>query len=432
MPRTVSNGYCNSARGEGRRAQPTAMFKSPGATMSPITFFNRDMFQTARLVPGESKRILVPLARTLDLRLLGRDGPHVPPALAAQALSYHKPWEIFKRLREIQRQGGRVVVIESPLTADSILCTVFCTVLGLGIIFQPFGQFVRYVMGRRLFGVNPDVKSLEKTATQSAITGHSTSVLLKKVAVGVMRGCFKLRGRGWLVLSDFEREEIQGLFPGASALPVMRVPWALADEPLRVGDREYFARFPAAVGKLKLVLWSRLDFELKGIDRMLAGLAAEPTAAADVYHLFLIGPDYAGGLAKVRRRLGELQLEGRVTIVGPDGYTSGDHSPLAMADASILLSRWDGFPRALRESIQLDVPVLVSPETHFADLLARIPCGECAAAPDDPTSVRDAIERLVQGIREGKYTAQAFERARATLDAEALAVSMREQLRNVC
>lgn len=321
-----------------------------------------------------------------------------------------------------------MVVIESPFTADGILCTAFCTFLGLGIVFQPFSQFTRHVMGRRLFGANPDVKVLEKDTSNHAVRGHTKSIFLKKLAIVLMRTCFRLRGRGWLTLSEFEGSEIRALFKGATGRPFIRVPWALSDDPLKVGYPDCFADFPEAEGKLKLVLWSRLDYEVKGIDRLLAGVAADQGSPSD-YHIFLIGPDYAGGLAKVHSRLHELGIADRVTVVGPDRYISGDHSPLARADASVLLSRWDGFPRALRESLQLGVPVLVSPETHFDDIVNEFRCGECASDPDDPGSVKDAIQRLVNGIRSGKYDRASFELARNSLSAECLAASMGAKIR---
>ena len=394
--------------------------------MSQIVFFHRDMFQSERLIPGESKRILIPLARKMDLHLLGIKGPHVPPALKNQSTEYVGHAGLFASLRHLQRTGCTLVVIESPFTADGILCTIFCTVLGLGIVFQPFSQFSRHVMGRRLFGTNPDVKVLEKDGSNGAVRGQTKSILLKKLTIALMRTCFRLRGRGWLTLSKFEESEIRTLFQSVRERPFLRVPWALSDDPLKTGIPDYFAGFPEAAGKLKIVLWSRLDYELKGIDRLLAGVAADHEGTSD-YQVFLIGPDYAGGLAKVQSRLKELGIEDRVTIIGPDRYTSGDHSPLAMADASVLLSRWDGFPRALRESIQLDVPVLISPETHFSDLVAAFPCGECASDPDDPASVRAALHRLIQGIRAGRYDRASFELARNSLSAESLAATMEVQ-----
>ena len=281
-------------------------------------------------------------------------------------------------------------------------------------------------MSRRLFGTNPDVKILENEGKNNSIKGHGKSIFIKKISMILMRACFNLRGRGWLVLSAFEMQEIRLLFPNAPEVPFLRVPWALADDEFKIGDRNYFSKFSEAAGKLKIVVWARLDFELKGIDRLLAGMAIDTSDSDINYHVFLIGPDYAGGQAKLRNRLRELELEERVTIVGPEGYTSGDHSPLAMADASVLLSRWDGFPRALRESLQLGVPVLISPETHFEDLVAQFPCGECANIPDDPSSVNDAIHRLIEGIGKGKYSPQSFNSARASLAAEALAISMED------
>ena len=393
--------------------------------MKTVVFFHRDLFRSERLIPGESKRIVVSLAESMDVRLLGRAGEHIPPSMKEQSHEYKTPAGMLSQLLMLRGQGSPLMVIESPLTADSILCTLFCTILDYDIVFQPFAQFTSYVMSRRLFGANPDVKALDHSTGKQGIKGHGKSVFLKKLTLVLMKACFQLKGVGWIVLSKFEQDEVSKLFPKATAVPFIHVPWAIGESAFVISEPDYFERFPVAHGKVKLVLWSRLDYELKGIDRLLAGIAADSVESAARYHVFLIGPDYAGGLAKTESRIKELGIGDRVTIIGPDQYTSGDQSPLATADGSILLSRWDGFPRALRESVQLGVPMLVSPETHFSELIGQTGCGVSIPEPDCPDAVCNGIRTLVEGILGRRYVENSFFNARNVLAPARLAAVMK-------
>ena len=392
--------------------------------MNSTAFFHRDLFRSERLIPGESKRIVVHLHESHPVWLIGRSGDCVPPELKHRAKHYDGPAGLFLALLSIRRTGVGRIVIESPLTVDSIFCALFCTLLDFEIIFQPFAQFTSYVMGRRLFGVNPDVKALDHQTGGQSIQGHGKSVFFKKLTLALMKFCFQLKGAGWIVLSKFEEDEIRRLFPGTANQPFIRVPWAIAEAPSRGNEPDFFRKFPQSEGRIKIVLWSRLDYELKGIDRLLEAVAADQGDRAGRYHLFLIGPDYAGGLVKSEKRIEQLGLARRVTILGPGAYTPGDTSPLATADASILLSRWDGFPRALRESLQLSVPIIAGPETHFSEVIHECQCGEVAENPDDPASVVSAIHRLVDGIECGKYDSRVFDQALDRLQAPHLASRM--------
>ena len=64
-------------------------------------------------------------------------------------------------------------------------------------------------------------------------------------------------------------------------------------------------------------------------------------------------------------------------------YEKGSIDPLRDADVNILLSRWDGFPRTLRESTIFEVPMLVFEETNFGDLVRNFQEGIVAKNPDN-------------------------------------------------
>ena len=45
------------------------------------------------------------------------------------------------------------------------------------------------------------------------------------------------------------------------------------------------------------------------------------------------------------------------------------------ADFIVLFSRWDGFPRVLRESLSSGIPIIVSKETHFSEIINEFKVG---------------------------------------------------------
>lgn len=380
------------------------------------------------LIPGESKRILKHLSKDLPFFLLGRKGGHHILGLENRSFGYQGKYGLFTQLRALKRKGTSTVVIESPLTADGICCSLFASLLGMGIVYQPFAQFSSYLMSKRLFDANPDVRVLENEQATKKLNKDKFSIVIKKLAIRLLRNCFKSSGRGWLTLSKFEEDQIKILFPDSQKLPFVRIPWAIEDTKMKIGNPDFFKAFPISEDKFKFVVWARLDVEVKGIDRLLSGIAYNLDSKEDNYHVFLVGPDYAGGVQKIEKLLKNLNIEDRVTIIGPDRYVAGDHSPLATADASVLLSRWDGFPRSLRESLQLETPVLVSPETHFTDLVSKYGCGESVVSPDDPRSVSEALQSMVEGLKAGKYRSDIIQKALESLQADVLADKMRVEI----
>ena len=112
------------------------------------------------------------------------------------------------------------------------------------------------------------------------------------------------------------------------------------------------------------------------------------------FKIFLIGPDYRNGALQIKKRILALELTEDVIVVLPGQYKSGSLAPLRDADASVLLSKWDGFPRSLRESLCLDVPVIVSQETNFADIVEKYGCGVVVYNPDDSSELAKALQRM--------------------------------------
>jgi glycosyltransferase involved in cell wall biosynthesis len=156
-----------------------------------------------------------------------------------------------------------------------------------------------------------------------------------------------------------------------------------------------------------------LDYRFKGLDRAIEGMrwiseqaAAEgSTVSAELpIRLFLCGPDYRGGAEASRRHVEQAGLQNDVVILGPDEYTPGSKKPLRDADATVLLSRWDGSPRTLREAASYGTPMIVSEETNFADLVRSDDAG-LVVDGDDAAAVGRAFLAMADCVMRDRMAA---------------------------
>jgi len=126
---------------------------------------------------------------------------------------------------------------------------------------------------------------------------------------------------------------------------------------------------------INIVYWGRLDYKVKGLDRIVGALISmRKKDPKKIIKIHLMGPDYNNGRIRIEKDIKEFSLE-KYIIVHDEEAWRGTKKPLIDSDLSILASRADGFPRALRESIALQVPVIVSIETNFHDLIKKFNCG---------------------------------------------------------
>ena len=166
------------------------------------------------------------------------------------------------------------------------------------------------------------------------------------------------------VFSTMERQLIQDLVrPRHTTYQLMHLGTDASSRP--VGNDT----FPSGPYK-NIVFWGRADYYYKGLDIVLDALAeAISRGTAAPLKLWIIGPDYNGGHANIRRHLCERGIEEYVQILPPGTYSPGTLGLLQRADFCIACSRWHGFCRTLRESLCLGVPVITNRETHFDDIL---------------------------------------------------------------
>ena len=111
-------------------------------------------------------------------------------------------------------------------------------------------------------------------------------------------------------------------------------------------------------------------FERKGFDRMLTMCRAIREAGKNV-SLDMIGVIKTDEISK---KISQFKLEGVINFIDPI-YGEEKSKKLASYDALLLLSRSEGWPMVILESIGLNVPVIVTSETNVADLVAKYELG---------------------------------------------------------
>ncbi len=181
-------------------------------------------------------------------------------------------------------------------------------------------------------------------------------------------------------------EARQSRFP---ARKVVLVPWPVPDSEL--------AEAALAAGRISrrgdgpVALVSRYDPWRKGFDRVAAWLErhgdALPRPAA-----LLLAPDDHEHAPETRARLLDLEARG---LLEWDRHSSGRAllGQLARCRGVVLLSRWEGQPRAIREALLAGLPAIVTPSCNLAELFSVLG-GGLVVSGDDPGEIDQAFRAL--------------------------------------
>lgn len=231
---------------------------------------------------------------------------------------------------------------------------------------------------------------------------ESSSVFLR-----VKPGAVRLLGMLWrrvavaFVVQSAEEARLAHLpRRSCSLLPLPAPRSALADAVLDVRPDE-----AGGSGQGPLAFVSRLDSHRKGIDRLCAWLEAYrddlPRPAVVLY-----APD--DGAARPQS-LTRVMQDG--TLVW-DTHSRGQDlvTGLSGSRGVLLLSRWDGQPRVLREAALLGLPTMSTPASHFTEVVEALGSGVLVAEPDDPAAVHRAFLALADQRRDAEAARRLFHR----------------------
>lgn len=378
-----------------------------------IAVFYRDVFQPGG-VAGEIIEIANTLANQHEVIVWGLDGPisaSLNPKI--QCLRYH-------RLKDIQNQFSVWLNKAKPDFAllvgffmiDNLPAARALKQAGVPMVLYPLSQITTPVLAGKIFTQDPDVRRLEQNGLQLPDLKEKMMMqvnpLLKNIYLNSIGRFLVANSSLVAVLSEFEARHFQNNIPTYTG-SFVQLRWGINRAPKEKDPKHYYRETLGYTdGKANYVYWGRLDWHYKGIDRLLNGIlhcVRDCPQDDPPFRLFLIGPDYRGGAEKIRQFVETHQLQHIVHLMLPGSYPAGSKLPLRDATASIYLSRWDGFPRTLRESITLGVPILVSEETHFGKLVTDYNSGLVLNNPDAPEEVAQALMDMTDNKRQATFKA---------------------------
>lgn len=142
--------------------------------------------------------------------------------------------------------------------------------------------------------------------------------------------------------------------------------------------------------QINLVYLGRIDYYGKGLDQLLKAMKKVIQKNLSV-KLHLFGP-FASPEDEILLKEALKELEPKfISYQGPL-YGEEKYDMLSKADLFVYPSRFEGIPRSIRESLYFGVPVLVTPETNFAEYVESYKAGYSCSC--EAGSIFEAIERF--------------------------------------
>ncbi|MFZ5524738.1 MAG: glycosyltransferase family 4 protein [Pseudomonadota bacterium] len=168
-----------------------------------------------------------------------------------------------------------------------------------------------------------------------------------------------------------------------------------------------------------LLLFVGMNFEVKGLDTIIAALARARAARPDAdIRLLVVG---RGDEGKYRKMVQSLGIAGAVTFAGTQ--VDGLERYYRAADVFIMLSKFDTFGMVVLEAMAAGLPVIVSPNVGAKDLVQEGSNGFILPQHQDADAAADRIVRLSDTERREAMGAAAAQTA-AMHDWEKLANKM--------
>jgi glycosyltransferase involved in cell wall biosynthesis len=404
-----------------------------------LAVFYRDAFQPGG-VPGEMAQMVNTLSNSHPVAYWGKAGisRNLFEADAA-CVQYRNLPDLASCLPSwLSRHQPEQILLIGFFVPEHLIVVYLAKRHGIPVILNPLAQLTDAVMQGKIFTQDPDIRQLEQSQSAAVMLPlrqfiakliQKSNPWFKTVWLNTMGKWLLSQCHQLAVFSTYEASQCQQY----TALPLnsFLLLWGtfpiLAEE-----DKRHYYRDVLGFGdeKANFVYWGRLDWHYKGLDRLLNGVlhvVRQHTNSEIPFRLFMIGPDYRGGVTHVQQWIEAHQLQHVVYLMLPGQYPAGSKTPLRDASASICLSRWDGFPRTLRESVSMGVPVMVSEETHFSALVRQFSCGMAPEQPDNAAVVAEQLLALTQP-RDLKRMSHNASRLAAALSWQAVLEPLLQQL----
>ncbi len=367
-----------------------------------IALFYEDAFEPGG-APVGIRNLAQALSARHDVALWGKAYAADYPALeTVRCRRYRTLRSLLHQLPTwIDEDRPDVVIIVGFFLSANMPVAHFARKRGVPVLLHPLAQVWDVMLRGKVFTQGCDVRLLENAEENSdhllqrladRLSPHKKKLYLNTLGRRLVRLSNRI-----VVLSSEEQRQFNTIYPRPPE-DFITMPWGIDALTGLDDDRHFFREvLGCADNTPNLIVWSRLDWYYKGLDRLLAGVRQVRERlgpAALPFRLFLCGPDYRGGAGQAARFAQKHGLEDLVYVLLPGRYEPGSLTPLRDADASLLLSPWDGSPRALRESIFLGTPILVSRETNFGEIVEESEAGLLVGDADDAGAVADALLAL--------------------------------------
>ncbi|TAL22731.1 MAG: glycosyltransferase family 1 protein [Frankiales bacterium] len=323
---------------------------------------------------------LAAAAATEDVVLQATDGRHLYDARRGVdgELEYVRCGSVLDALR----RRYDVAHVHMVLPQTHLLLAFLLRVRGVPVVLSPMSMLGDDFGGGSWF----------RHRRPALLRVKPHAVRLMGVLWRLLAAAFVVQSAEEARLAHLPRQQV-ALLP----LPAPRTP--LADAVLDVsrpaGGEEH--------GPLAFV--SRLDTWRKGLDRLCAWLETHaeelPRPAAVLY-----APEDGSPRPDVLPALVEQGLlRWDTTSRGADLVRE-----LERARGVVLLSRWDGQPRVLREAALLGIPTMSTPASHFTEVVQALGSGVLVQDADDPHEVHRAFCELAGQPRDAAAARRLFHR----------------------
>lgn len=296
-----------------------------------------------------------------EVAVLSLTGKNALPIPNVTIHAYHPPRNVFslpkKLLGDLSKWKPDVVHMHSVYVPQNAALARQLRKTGVPYIVTPHGGLSPHVIRRRWYLKIPYKYLWELPMLNRAVFVHAVA----------------------------DKEDIQAY--GVRA-PVVEAPNCIELEgfPKKVNQTALWSRVPEAKGKRKFLFLGRLDPLHKGLDLLIQGFAR-----ADLHNSVLVvaGPDWQGGMRKLKELARRLNLNGRVFFTGPV-YGLEKFHLIGSCDVFVHTSRWEGLPFSVLEALVMARPcLLTSPADPFG--LTR---KHSAAVVVEPTA-----EAISHGLR---------------------------------
>ena len=219
------------------------------------------------------------------------------------------------------------------------------------------------------------------------------------------------RCRLFLAVSSLTREYFLRAYPEATGVEVLHpgVDLKRYDSPQRATLRgESRGRYGIAPSETA-ILFVSMNFEIKGLDHVLAGLSAlKSRGSARPWRLLVVG---RGNVRKYQRMGDDLGIGDRIVFTGALERKELVRMYWA-ADFFCMLSEFDTFGLTVLEAMASSLPVVVSARVGAKDLVENGKTGFIVEHPEDSAGTADILGRMLDENQRGQMAKEALRTAR--------------------